>query len=197
MARKETFATSGPMMKVRFFGSFDYAPGLTKSPGFIKTAYAKGVPMGGDLKGSGKAPTFLYMAVKDPKSGNLDRLQIVKGWIDAAGKQHEKVYDVAWSGGRKIGADGKLPPVGNTVDVKTATYTNAIGETQFIGSWTDPAFKASERAFYYARVIEIPTPRWNTYDAARMKLPNLKTVPSTIQERAWSSPIWYNPAKRT
>jgi hypothetical protein len=122
-------------------------------------------------------------------------LQIVKGWIDAAGKQHEKVYDVVWSGNRKIGANGKLPPVGNTVDVKTATYTNAIGEPQLTGSWTDPAFKAGERAFYYARVIQIPTPRWNTYDAARLKMPNLTTVPATIQERAWSSPIWYNPKK--
>jgi len=195
MQRKETFATSGPMMKVRFFGSFDYAPDLAKAPDFIKTAYARGVPMGSDLKGSGKAPTFVFTAVKDPKGGNLDRLQIVKGWLDAAGKQHEKVYDVVWSGNRKIGANGKLPPVGNTVDVKTATYTNAIGEPQFTGSWTDPAFKAGERAFYYARVIQIPTPRWNTYDAARLKMPNLTSVPATIQERAWSSPIWYNPPK--
>jgi hypothetical protein len=195
MARKETFATSGPRMKVRFFGSFDYASDLAKSPDFIKSAYAKGVPMGGDLKGSGKAPTFVFTAVKDPKGGNLDRLQIVKGWIDAAGKSHEKVYDVAWSGNRKIGANGKLPPVGNTVDVKTATYTNAIGEPQLTGSWTDPGFKPTERAFYYARVIQIPTPRWNTYDAARLKMPNLTTVPATIQERAWSSPIWYNPPK--
>ena len=196
MQRKETFATTGPMMKVRFFGSFDYAPDLTKSAGFVKTAYAKGVPMGGDLKpGAAKAPTFLFMAVKDPKGANLDRLQIVKGWIDAAGKQHEKIYDVAWGGDRKIGANGKLPPVGNTVDVTTATYTNAIGEPQFIGSWTDPAFRAGERAFYYARVIQIPTPRWNTYDAARLKMPNLTSVPATIQERAWSSPIWYNPKR--
>jgi len=194
MARKETFATSGPMLKVRFFGSFDYAADLARSPDFLKAAYAKGVPMGGDLKpGAGKAPTFLYMAVKDPKSGNLDRLQIVKGWLDAAGKQHEKVYDVAWSGDRKPGPDGKLPPVGNTVDIKTATYTNDIGVAQFAGGWTDPDFRPGERAFYYARVIEITTPRWNTYDAARLKLPNLKTVPATIQERAWSSPIWYNP----
>jgi hypothetical protein len=195
MARKETFATSGPMMKVRFFGSFDYASDLAKAQDFIKTAYAKGVPMGGDLKGSGKAPTFVFTAVKDPKGGNLDRLQIVKGWIDAAGKSHEKVYDVVWSGDRKIGANGKLPPVGNTVDLKTATYTNAIGEPQLTGSWTDPGFKPTERAFYYARVIQIPTPRWNTYDATRLKMPNLTTVPATIQERAWSSPIWYNPPK--
>lgn len=194
MQRKETFGTSGPMMKVRFFGSFDYAADDVNKPDFVKLAYAKGVPMGGDLKpGAGKAPTFLVMAIKDPNSGNLDRVQIVKGWIDAAGKQHEKVFDVAWSGDRKIGSNGKLPPVGNSVDLKTATYTNEIGATQLAASWTDPAFKAGERAFYYARVLEIPTPRWNTYDAARLNMTPLTKVPATIQERAWSSPIWYTP----
>jgi hypothetical protein len=196
MQRRETFGTSGPMMKVRFFGGFDFAAGDVTSADFVKLAYAKGVPMGGDLKpGAGKAPTFLVAAVKDPKSGNLDRVQIVKGWLDAAGKQHEKIYDVAWSGDRKPGANGKLPPVGNTVDVKTATYTNTIGSAQLATGWTDPDFKAAERAFYYARVLEIPTPRWNTYDAARLKMPPLTKVPATIQERAWSSPIWYNPAR--
>ena len=163
---------------------------------FVKLAYSKGVPMGGDLKpGAGKAPTFLVAAVKDPKSGNLDRVQIVKGWLDAAGKQHEKVYDVAWSGDRKPGKNGKLPAVGNTVDLKTATYTNTIGAAQLATGWTDPDFKPAERAFYYARVLEIPTPRWNTYDAVRQNLPPLTKVPATIQERAWSSPIWYNPGR--
>jgi hypothetical protein len=194
MQRKETFGTSGPMMKVRFFGSFDYAADEVNKPDFIKTAYAKGVPMGADLKpGSGKAPTFLVMAMKDPKSGNLDRIQIVKGWLDAKGKQHEKVYDVVWSGDRKIDAKGKLPAVGNTVDLKTATYSNDIGAAQLATGWTDPDFKAEERAFYYARVLEIPTPRWNTYDAARLNMPPLTKVPATLQERAWSSPIWYAP----
>ena len=194
MQRKETFATSGPMMKIRFFGSFDYAPGDVSSPDFVKAAYAKGVPMGSDLKpGTGKAPTFLVAAIKDPRSGNLDRIQIVKGWLDGSGAQHEKIYDVAWAGDRKIGADGKLPAVGNTVDVKTATYTDAIGAAQLATGWTDPDFKPGESAFYYARVLEIPTPRWNTYDAARSKLPPLTDVPATIQERAWSSPIWYIP----
>jgi len=194
MRRRETFGTSGPMMRVRFFGSFDYAPGDVNKPGFVKTAYAKGVPMGADLKkGAGKAPTFLVAAVKDPRSGNLDRIQIVKGWLDTAGKQHEKIYDVAWSGDRRIGANGKLPPVGNSVDVKTATYTNGIGAAQLATGWTDPDFKPAERAFYYARVLEIPTPRWNTYDAARLNMPPLTNVPATIQERAWSSPIWYTP----
>ena len=150
--------------------------------------------MGADLKpGSGKAPTFLVMAMKDPKSGNLDRIQIVKGWLDAKGKQHEKVYDVVWSGDRKIDAKGKLPAVGNTVDLKTATYSNDIGAAQLAIGWTDPDFKAEERAFYYARVLEIPTPRWNTYDAARLNMPPLTKVPATLQERAWSSPIWYAP----
>ena len=196
MQRKETFATSGPMMKVRFFGSFDYAVDEVNKPDFVKLAYAKGVPMGGDLKpGAGKAPTFLVMAAKDPKSGNLDRIQIVKGWIDAAGKQHEKIFDVAWSGDRKVNAKGKLAPVGNSVDLKTATYSDTIGAAQLATGWTDPEFKPEQRAFYYARVIEIPTPRWNTYDAVRQNLPPLTKVPATIQERAWSSPIWYTPAK--
>jgi hypothetical protein len=182
------------MMKVRFFGSFDYAADDVKKPDFVKTAYAKGVPMGGDLKpGAGKAPTFLVMALKDPKSGNLDRIQIVKGWLDAAGKQREKIYDVAWSGERKIGANGKLPAVGSSVDLKTATYTDAIGAAQLAAGWTDPDFKPGERAFYYARVLEIPTPRWNTYDAVRQQMAPLTKVPATLQERAWSSPIWYAP----
>ncbi len=198
MQRKETFATSGPMMKLRFFGSFDYSADDVNKPDFVKTAYAKGVPMGSDLKpvagpGAGKAPTFLVTALKDPKSGNLDRVQIVKGWLDAAGEQHEKIFDVAWSGDRKVGADGKLPPVGSSVDLKTATYTDAIGTAQLATGWTDPEFQADQRAFYYARVLEIPTPRWNTYDAARLNMAPLTTVPATIQERAWSSPIWYIP----
>jgi hypothetical protein len=196
MQRRETFGTTGPMMKVRFFGSFDYAADDIKKADFVKVAYANGVPMGSDLKpGSGKVPTFLVMALKDPKSGNLDRIQIVKGWVDAAGTQHEKIYDVAWSGTRKIGPDGKLPPVGNTVDVKAATYTNDIGAAQLAGGWTDPDFKPAEQAFYYARVIEIPTPRWSTYDAVRTNMAALTGVPASIQERAWSSPIWYLPGK--
>jgi hypothetical protein len=194
MQRKETFGTSGPMIKVRFFGGFDFAVDDVNKADFVKLAYAKGVPMGGDLKpGAGKVPTFLVMAMKDPKSGNLDRIQIVKGWLDSSGKQHEKIYDVVWSGNRKPGANGKLPPVGNSVDVATATYSNDIGAAQLAIGWTDPKFKPGERAFYYARVLEIPTPRWNTYDAVRTKLPALTKVPSTIQERAWSSPIWYSP----
>jgi hypothetical protein len=195
MMRKETFGTSGPMIKVRFFGSFDYAPDDVNRADFVAHGYANGVPMGGDLKpGSGAAPTFLVMAMKDPKSGNLDRVQIVKGWLDAEGKQQEKVYDVAWSDNRVIGADGKLPPVGNTVDLTTATWTDDIGAAQLMTGWTDPEFVPGQHAFYYARVLEIPTPRWNTYDAVRTGLPPLTTVPATLQERAWSSPIWYTPS---
>jgi hypothetical protein len=192
MKRKEVYATSGTRPTVRFFGGWSFEQKDAANRYVAEVGYAKGVPMGGDLKpGSSKAPTFLVSAIKDPKSGNLDRIQIVKGWLDTAGKQHEKIFDVAWSGDRKIGADGKLPPVGNSVDVKTATYTNAIGAPQLATGWTDPEFKADQRAFYYARVLEIPTPRWNTYDAARLGMAPLTKVPATIQERAWSSPIWY------
>lgn len=194
MQRKETFATSGTMLKVRFFGSFDYAVDDVNKPDFIERAYAKGVPMGSDLKpGTGKAPTFLVSALKDPRSGNLDRIQIVKGWIDESGKQQEKIYDVSWSGDRKIGADGKVPAVGSSVDLKTATYTDKIGAAALATGWTDPDFKADQHAFYYARVLEIPTPRWNTYDAVRQQMAPLTDVPATLQERAWSSPIWYTP----
>jgi hypothetical protein len=196
MQRRETFATSGPMIKVRFFGSFDYATDDVQKPDFVQQAYARGVPMGGDLKhGTGKSPTFLVMAQKDANSGNLDRVQIIKGWLDANGEQHEKIYDVAWSGDRKVDADGKLPAVGNNVDLKTATYTNDIGAAQLTTGWTDPDFKPRERAFYYARVLEIPTPRWNTYDAVQQQMAPLTGVPATIQERAWSSPIWYVPVE--
>jgi hypothetical protein len=182
-------------MAVRFFGGWDFAPADANNRMPAAVGYAKGVPMGGDLKpGAGKEPTFLVMALKDTKSGNLDRIQIVKGWLDAAGKQREKIYDVAWSGDRKTGANGKLPAVGNTVDLKTATYTDAIGAAQLATGWTDPDFKTGERAFYYARVLEVPTPRWNTYDAVRQNMAPLTKVPATLQERAWSSPIWYTPS---
>jgi hypothetical protein len=196
MQRKETFGTSGPMIRVRLFGGWDFTADDLKAGDFAKAGYARGVPMGGNLKpGAGKAPTFLVATGKDPKSGNLDRVQIVKGWLDADGTQHEKIYDVAGSGDRKPGADGKLPPVGDTVDVAKATYTNTIGAAELSAAWTDPDFRPGDRAFYYARVIEIPTPRWSTRDAARLGVPIPGNLPATIQERAWSSPIWYTPAK--
>jgi hypothetical protein len=196
MQRRETFGTSGTMIKVRFFGGWDFTDADIKGADFVKTGYARGVPMGSDLKApAGKAPSFLVMASKDPKSGNLDRVQIVKGWLDGRGKQHEKVYDVAWSGERKPDPKtGKVPPVGDTVDAATAQYTNSIGAAELATVWTDPDFDPAERAFYYVRVIEIPTPRWSTIDAVRLGVPVPKGLPVSIQERAWTSPIWYTPA---
>ena len=195
MMRKETYATTGPRMLVRFFGGWEFteADAQIRLPGGV--GYTKGVPMGGDLparSGNG-APTFLLAALKDPFSGNLDRIQIVKGWLDSRGERHEKVYDVAWSGDRQVGRDGKLPPVGNTVDVANATWTNTIGAPELITVWTDPDFDASQSAVYYARVIEIPTPRWTAYEAYRFGITLPDEVPMVTQERAYTSPIWYTP----
>ncbi len=196
MERRETYATTGPRMLVRFFGGFDFtaADANTRSPAVA--GYTKGVPMGGDLAAApeGKAPTFLVAALKDPIGANLDRYQIVKGWLDAAGEVHEKVYDVAWSGDRKPGADGKVPPVGNTVDVANATWTNTIGAPELVAVWTDPDFDPAQRAFYYGRVLEIPTPRWTAYDAKYFGIKMPPEVTMKMQERAYTSPIWYTPA---
>ena len=162
----------------------------------VNAGYGKGVPMGGDLTAAkaGKVPTFLVAAMKDPEGGNLDRIQIVKGWVDASGARQEKVHDVAWSGDRKPGADGKLPAVGNTVDLTTATYTNSIGAAELTAVWKDPEFDPALRAVYYVRVLEIPTPRWTAYDAVRYKVKMPKKVRMITQERAYTSPIWYTPA---
>ena len=195
MKRRETFSTTGTRMAVRLFAGFDYAEGDAKGD-IVETGYAKGVPMGGDLKAApaGKALTFLFAAMKDPNGANLDRVQIVKGWVDAAGKTHEKIFDVSWSDNRKAGADGKLPAVGNTVDLATGKYTNSIGAAQLTGWFRDPEFDPKLRAFYYARVIEIPTPRWILYDKLRFDIKNLpRDVPLVHQERAVTSPIWYVP----
>ena len=195
MKRKETYATTGPRMTVRFFGGWDLDEDDTNTRLPATAGYAKGVPMGGDLSAApdGKAPTFLVAAAKDPYSGNLDRIQIVKGWMNADGETEEKVYDVVWSDDRKPGADGKLPPVGNTVDVGNATWSNSIGDPEMIAAWEDPDFDPDQRAFYYARVIEIPTPRWTAYEAKRFNVEMPDEVPMTTQERAYTSPIWYSP----
>jgi len=195
MQRRETYATTGPRMIVRFFGGFEFeaADAETRLP--AEAGYSKGVPMGGDLGAAvaGKAPTFLVAALRDPIGANLDRIQIVKGWMDDKGNLHEKVYDVAWSGDRKPGADGKVPLVGSTVDVGNATWTNTIGAPELITVWEDPDFDATEYAFYYARVIEIPTPRWTAYDAKFYGTEPLPGTRMTITERAYTSPIWYTP----
>ena len=195
MIRKETYATTGPRMRVRLFGGWEFTEEDSQSRMPARIGYDKGVPMGGDLYDApkGKAPTFLVAAVKDPYSGNLDRIQIIKGWLDKKGETHEKVYDVAWSGDRKPGKDGKLPAVGNTVDVKKATWTNTIGAPELVTTWEDPDFDPKEKAFYYARVIEIPTPRWTAYEAKRYGVEMPENVPMITNERAYTSPIWYNP----
>ena len=199
IARREVFGTTGTRLQVRVFGGFDFAEGDLTRPDFAENGYAKGVPMGGDLKQApaGKAPAFMMQALRDPDGANLDRIQIVKGWLDASGETQEKVYDVAWSDSdsRKVGSDGKVPSVGTTVDEKEATYTNTIGAPSLTGYWEDPDFDSKLKAFYYARVLEIPTPRWLAYDRKNYNLYDVmpKDILYSSQERAYSSPIWYQP----
>ena len=196
MERKETYATTGCRMGVRFFGGWEFTDLDLQSRNPAILGYRKGVPMGGDLpKRTAAAPTFMVYALRDPIGGNLDRIQIVKGWLDEGGRTQEKVYDVVWSGDRRPGANGKLPPVGNTVDAATANYTNTIGASELGTVWRDPDFDPEQRAFYYARAIEIPTPRWSTYEAFRFGIPIPEGAPVSTQERAYTSPIWYTPSR--
>jgi len=196
--RKEIYATTGTRLRVRLFAGWDFKAGDELVADFAGLGYARGVPMGGRLQAApkGTAPSFIVQALRDPQWANLDRIQIIKGWIDADGKARERIYDVAVSDGRKIGADGRArTPVGSTVDVAKASFTNAIGAPVLEAYWRDPDFDPKERAFYYVRVLEIPTPRWTTYDAVRFGLKPPTEVPATVQDRAYTSAVWYSPAK--
>jgi len=199
MQRREVYATSGARPTVRFFGGWKFTAADANTRYIANAGYTKGVPMGADLPAMSKGadtPSFLVAAMKDPESGNLDRIQIIKGWLDADGETHEKIYDVVWGDAatRKPGSDGKLPPVGDTVDIANATWINTIGDSDLAAVWTDPDFDASQPAFYYVRVIDIPTPRWTAYDQKRFGIKMSADVPMKHQERAWTSPIWYTPS---
>jgi hypothetical protein len=199
MYRKETFGVSGPHIKVRMFGGWGYDKDVLNAGDWVKQSYAGGVPMGADLPpipsgGKGTAPSFVIWAVKDPTSGNLDRIQVIKGWTQN-GQNFEKIFDVAWAGDRKPEKwTGRVPAIRSTVDLEKATYTNDVGSAELKTVWTDPEFDASLHAFYYVRVLEIPTPRWTLIQAVKSGLPPPDIVPLTGQERAWSSPIWYTPS---
>jgi hypothetical protein len=196
LKRKEVYATTGDRPTVRVFAGWDFTQADLDRADFVENGYAHGVPMGGDLSkaAAGKRPAFLAYAMRDSEGPNLDRIQIVKGWLGADGKTQERIYDVAVSGGRKIGPDGRCKtPVGNTVDVPNATYTNTIGAAVLSAYWKDPAFDAKQRAFYYVRVIQIPSPRWTAYDQKRYGIKMPANVPMTVTDRAYTSPIWYTP----
>ena len=196
MKRKEIYATTGTRIRVRVFAGWDFEADEVMRHDFVAEGYRRGVPMGGNLYKApdGKAPSFMVRALRDPDGANVDRIQIIKGWLDAKGETHERIYDVAVSDDREIGDDGRAKdPVGSTVDVDNATYTNTIGEALLTAHWTDPDFDPEEHAFYYVRVLQIPTPRWTTYDAAFYNIKRPDNVPATIQDRAYTSPIWYTP----
>ncbi len=197
MKSKETYATTGTRITVRLFAGWDFNEADVQRPDFARTGYERGVPMGGDLGNAppGKAPALIIRALRDPDGANLDRIQVVKGWLDGNGQLQERVYDVVCSDDRRIRNGRCTKDVGDTVDVKTATYINSIGDALLLGYWKDPNFGPGERAFYYVRVLEIPTPRWTTYDAVFYELDLPEGVPATQQERAYTSPIWYTPKK--
>lgn len=196
MKRKEVYGTTGTRIKVRVFGGWDFEADEVVRPDFVSEGYRRGVPMGGTLfeAPADGAPSFMIHALRDPDGANLDRVQIIKGWLDGDGELHERIYDVAVSDGRQVGADGRASqPVGDTVDVDNATYTNSIGDAVLTAHWRDPDFDVDEHAFFYVRVLEIPTPRWTTYDAAYFGIARPDNVPATVQDRAYTSPIWYTP----
>ena len=197
MARREVYATTGPRMTVRFFGGWDFSADDASGRTLASNGYGKGVPMGGTLRGEegGDAPGFLVAALKDPLSGNLDRIQIIKGWLDADGETHEKIFNVVWGDAhrREINGDGTIAPIGNTVDLADASWSDTIGDAQLTGFWQDPEFDAAQPAVYYARVLEIPTPRWTAYDVKYFGDEPVGEATKIIQERAYTSPIWYTP----
>ena len=196
MKRKEVYCTTGTRLRVRIFAGWDFKSDEVSRPEFISAGYKRGVPMGGDLTDAPDkgAPRFMIRALRDPDGANLDRVQVIKGWLDAKGNTHERVYDVAVSDGREIGDDGRCKKkVGSTVDIEKATYTNTIGDPLMSAYWRDPDFDATSPSFYYVRVLEIPTPRWTTHDAAFFKIKRPDIVPATVQDRAYTSPIWYTP----
>ena len=195
MKRKEVYATTGTRIRVRVFGGWDFEADEVSRHDFVAQGYRRGVPMGGELtKGpNGKAPKFMVHAVRDPDWANLDRIQIIKGWLDKDGKTHERIYDIACADGRAIKGRRCEKAVGNTVNVEKATYTNTIGDPLLAAHWEDPNFDPKQKAFYYVRVLEIPTPRWTTYDAAFFRMKRPTNVPATLQDRAYASPIWYTP----
>ena len=191
--RREVYATSGPRIRVRFFAGYGFTQDDLDRRDIAAAGYRKGVPMGGDLSAADRAPGFLIHAVKDPNGANLDRVQVVKSWLDPDGKAREKVFDAASSGARTPGPDGKLPPVGDSVDRRSARYTNDIGAVELATVWTDPEFDPGARALYYVRVLQIPTPRNSLYDSIALKAAPPQGYPEVIRERAWTSPIWYTP----
>ncbi len=196
LARKEAYATTGPRIAVRFFGGWDYEEGILEDSNMIKAAYDGGVPMGGDLyarQDTQKAPSFIISAIKDPEGANLDRIQIIKGWINKNGEREEKVFNIAWSGNRSADEYGKIPSLESTVEIAKASYDNSVGAPALSAVWTDPSFDPSVPSVYYARVLEIETPRWTTYDAVRYQIEIPKDVPAVVKERAYTSPIWYTP----
>jgi hypothetical protein len=196
MKRKEVYATTGSRISVRVFGGWDFKADEVERQDFARQGYKRGVPMGGDLTNApkGKSPSFMIRTLRDPDNANLDRVQIIKGWLDKKGKTHERIYDVAVSDGRKIDADGRCKtPVGSTVDIADASYTNTIGDPLLTAYWVDPYFDSKQSAFYYVRVIEIPKPRWTAYDAKYFKIKMPKHVKMIVQDRAYTSPIWYTP----